>query len=96
MPAHGKALIWQIQAVCALSYGFLSRPCYDQGITGGVKHAPDYVRTMDLGYITPAFTPGSKVSVTVTDSTKQLHLPDPRLPGDEELRFPSLAFSTRP
>ncbi|GEM12438.1 hypothetical protein Rt10032_c21g6455 [Rhodotorula toruloides] len=37
---------------------------------GGVNGAPDYIRTMDLGYLTPAAN-GGKVGATVTDSTKQ-------------------------
>ncbi|GAA6010909.1 hypothetical protein JCM10207_003985 [Rhodosporidiobolus poonsookiae] len=65
---HGKALVWAINGVCALSIFFFG---YDQGMMGGVNQAPDYVLTMGLGYITPASTPGGKVSVTVTESTKQ-------------------------
>ncbi|BGP00488.1 hypothetical protein NBRC10513v2_006292 [Rhodotorula toruloides] len=44
---------------------------YDQGMMGGVNGAPDYIQTMNLGYLTPSAN-GGKVGATVTDSTKQM------------------------
>ncbi|GAA6008784.1 uncharacterized protein JCM10292_004670 [Rhodotorula paludigena] len=61
----GKRLVWAINAVCGLSIFFFG---YDQGMMGGVNSAPDYVKTMGLGFVTME---GGKAVSTVTDSTKQ-------------------------
>ncbi|TNY17917.1 general substrate transporter [Rhodotorula diobovata] len=68
MGINGKALVWAINGVCALSIFFFG---YDQGMMGGVNGAPDYIDTMGLGFLTPPTSPGGKVTATVTQSTKQ-------------------------
>ncbi|POY72735.1 hypothetical protein BMF94_4142 [Rhodotorula taiwanensis] len=67
MGLQGKALVWAINAVCGLSIFFFG---YDQGMMGGVNGAPDYVKTMEIGYISYTGN-GGKSSAVVTDATKQ-------------------------
>lgn len=45
-----------------------------QGMMGGVNQAPDYIKTMGLGYT--VMGSNGKVTSVVTDSTKQVRPPN--------------------
>jgi len=63
----GKRLYYTINFVAGLAIFFFG---YDQGMMGGVNTAPDYVRTMGLGYSTYE-GPSEGYVATITNPTKQ-------------------------